>query len=159
MSIEYFKQKVKEAKVKYVRDYWLRRLEGAEALQKRLEQQAIVKRKLEQLQASKNSFENAKRPKMKLVSKYPHGCILSWKKPKNWDPDTYLVLVRNVGTKEWRSVATASITSETRTMVLPTRYLSWGSSQGPYELVVAAVKNGIGRKLSKIRIYPTKKDK
>lgn len=155
-QIKYFQKKAREATAKYIRDYWLRRVEGAQALQRRLRKRAEVRRKLAQREQNENSFANFNPPMMALESRAPNGVIVTWKKPTDWNPDTYMVLVRSVGNTEWRSVATTTITSSTRRMVLPNRYLAWGSYHPPYELCVAAVKNGVGRKLSAVGTYPPK---
>lgn len=153
-QIKYFQQKAREATVKYIRDYWLRRVAGAQALQKRLQKRAEVRRKQAQREQNENSFANFNPPMIALESKHPNGVIVTWEKPDNWNPDTYIVLVREAGNTEWRSVATTTITSSTRRMVLPRNYLAWGSYREPYEIAVGAVKHGVGRKVSAVGTYP-----
>ena len=153
MSIEYFKSMAEKAKIKYIRDYWLRRKEGAEALERRL----VAKRKTEEALAQrKTNNELLARyscPKVSLDSKHPHGVHVNWEKPSDWNPDTYMVLVRSPG-EAWRSVASSNISRDTRKQTLTKSYLAWGSYREPYEIAVAAVWEGVGRKVSAVYTYP-----
>lgn len=154
MSIEYFKQRADTAKTAAHRKYWLDRVEGAIQLQKQLEADRIAREKLAMREASLNNFDLLEAPAVSLDNKYPHGCFINWMRPNNWEPDTYIVLVRDKGQKKWRSVASTNITSETRKMILTPRMMRWGNDAEAYEIRVGAVKNGIGRKESKILTYP-----
>ena len=154
MSVAYFQQKADEATAQYVRDYWLRRKEGAEALERQLAAQAKRNAIEATMTSNMQRFRTMAAPFMSLESKHPHGVIVRWEKPENWDPDDYIVLVREKGAAEWRSVASAPISSETRKMVVPRRYLAWGEYREPYEITVAAVWDGVGRKLACPKYYP-----
>ena len=158
MSIEYFQKKADEAKVAYVRDYWLRRKEGAEALARRLEARRKQQAAAVQRDSNQARFNALDFPKAELESFHPNGCKIRWQKPENWEPDTYMVLVREKGQKEWRSVASSNISSETREQVLTRSYLAWGAYKEPYEIAVAAVWEGVGRKLSCPKLYPPVED-
>lgn len=153
-SVAYFQAKADAAKIKYVRDYWLRRKAGAEALERQLAARAETKAKLKQREDNLNDFSKVAPPETRLDSKHPNGCIISWNKPVGWDPDTYMVFVRDYGQKKWRSVASKNITFETRDMVLTPSILSWGAYKEPYEISIAAVRKGVGYKLSAIHQYP-----
>ena len=159
-SIAYFAKQAALAPYKYIRDYWLRRKEGAEAQQKRLEKDLEAKRKLKEREESLKSFSNCLPPEVSLdmalnSDKKPVGCTVRWTKPTNWEPDTYIVLVKNDNDSDYRSVASSNMSREARRMVLTKSFLTWGEYKEPYYIKVAAVKNGVGRKESEVLTYPT----
>ena len=153
-TVAYFKKMAQAAKTLLERNYWNKRKAGAEDLQRQLEARAKTAAKHKQLEANRNAFKNLAAPKIRVKSMYPNGCIVSWDKPDGWEPDTYVVLAKDYGQKEWRSVASSNITWETRSQVLTNSYLAWGQPADRYEIAVAAVKNGVGRKESKTLLYP-----
>ena len=153
MSIEYFKSMAEKAKIKYIRDYWLRRKEGAEALERRLIEKKKTEEALAQRKTNTELLASYSSPEVSLDSKHPHGVHVNWKKPVDWDPDTYMVLVRSPG-EDWRSVASSNISRDTRKQTLTKSYLAWGTYKEPYEISVAAVWEGVGRKLSTVYTYP-----
>lgn len=156
-SILYFAKMAALAPVKYVRDYWLRRKKGAEDLQKQLEARRKAKEALKQREENLNSFKNCLAPEIRLESHHPLGCVVFWEKPENWEPDTYMVMVREEKEESSpRSVSSKMIDRDSRQMVLTKSYFSWGEYKEPYFISVRAVKNGVGVKESIKLRYPPK---
>ena len=153
-SVAYFKAMAAKAIPQYVKDYWNRRAKGAEDLEKQLAARAEAKRKLAQREDNLAKFKDLDAPKVRLESKHPNGCIVHWEPPTKWEPDTYMVLVKDTPTGKWRSVASSNITRDSRWVVLTKSYLAWGEYKEPYYIAVAAVRDGVGRKESESLIYP-----
>lgn len=153
-NVGYFTRMAKAAKTIAHRLYWLKRKEGLEAINEQLESDRIAREKIKQREDNLNRFEKLDAPPIRMKSMHPDGCIIYWDKPTKWEPDTYIVLVRESPREKWRSVASNNITRETRKMVLTRSFLSWGEYREPYYICVAAVKNGVGRKESSVLIYP-----
>ena len=151
---DYFRRKQEAAKTALERWYWGRRLKRSLDLEAQLAARAKTAAKLKQREDNLNSFANLSKPKIEMDSKHPNGCIISWVKPADWEPDTYMLLVRGSPLEDWRSVASSNISWETRSQVLTKSYLAWGEYKEPYYICVAAVKNGVGRKESDTLIYP-----
>ena len=153
-SPDYFRRKRDAAKTALERMYWGIRLKRSLKLEEQLKARAKTAAKLAQRESNLNSFANLKAPEIELESMHPNGCIVRWKKPEGWEPDNYVVLVKDAPTGDWRSVASSNITWETRSQVLTKSYLAWGKYKEPYYIAVAAVKDGVGRKESETMVYP-----
>lgn len=153
-NVGYFAKMAAKAKNLAERLYWLGRKEGKEAMDKQVAADAEAKRKLAQRDANLNDFNTKSAPSITLESKHPNGCVVYWKPPKDWQPDTYIVLVKDSPFADWRSVASSNINFQTRSQVLTKSYLAWGEYKEPYYIAVAAVKSGVGRKVSETLIYP-----
>ena len=153
-NVSYFRMMAAKAKTLAHRIYWLGRAEGKEAADKQRAADAEARRKIAEREENLNRFELLLAPEAELTSMHPLGCTITWEKPADWDPDTYICLVRDGGTQEWRSVATSNIGRDTRQLILPTRYLVWGDEATYYEICIAAVLDGVGRKESNVMMYP-----
>ena len=153
-TTSYFRMMAAKAKTLAHRIYWLGRAVGKEEADRARAADAEAKRKIAEREANLNDFANCDAPFVGMENKHPNGCIVYWNKPANWEPDTYIVLVRESPLKDWRSAASKTITRDTRSMVLTKSYLAWGEYREPYYIAVAAVRNGVGRKLSNTLMYP-----
>lgn len=152
--VQYFLGQAVNAEAQEVREYWLNRVEGARHLVKR----EAAKLKLEAAQLAREqaeaALEAAQPPTSTLESKHPNGCILRWEDCQGWQPDDFMVLVREKGTQEWRSVAASTVTADTREVVLTRSLLAWGDYCEPYQIAIAAVMAGYGHKIGQIHQYP-----
>lgn len=133
--------------------YWDKKRDGERLARQTAAKVAHRKALDEAHQSNAERLKTLLPPVMRLESKHPNGVIVHWEKPENWEPDTYIVLVREVG-NDWRSVASKTITVETRDMVLTNSYLAWGEYREPYEITVEAVWDGYGNVGAAPQRYP-----
>ena len=136
------------------KQYWDRRRDTQRYFEERRKATSRLQKIREQVSANKRRYATLLPPVMVLESMHPNGVIVHWSKPENWDPDDYRILVREAGTKEWRSAASSSITSETRKNVLTRSYLAWGEYREPYEITVEAIWAGVGNIAACPQLYP-----
>ena len=134
--------------------YWRRRISGEEHKILMDKNRRKVSRIHKQVRDNKKRLATLKPPVMTLESRHPSGVIVHWEPPTDWHPDDYDVLVREVGTKGWRSVASTSINVDTRQQVLTRSYLAWGPYREPYEILVRAHWAGVGVVACQPQQYP-----
>lgn len=98
-------------------------------------------------------FQQLSAPAVWIESKHPNGLFINWEKPVDWGPDSYTICVRDKGQEKWRSVC-GEQDADQRREVITRGMLAWGEYREPYEVAVAAEKDGFGRHISEWLEYP-----